>query len=715
MVKNNTKKYVLIFLIILIVIVIVTIMVILLRDKKNNIKSHPIDNFVATEHKVSADGNKYLINNFENEFSLLQYCGNLQQVCKNPLSLKKHCMLSKNIYLLHNSRELRKTDKKIWAITDVKAISKVEWNKNITTYRLEGWIPCSKNRGSIPKLYANPFNTNGKSNPEVYLCLKYEEIDIEKDKNKKILVSIEAKHFENGISTCPGNEVTTIGDIPKNLIAGSTSFISTCYAIGACTVFKSIEDIQNESPSEYLDSILLNYISGDKPQIKRRVVSRLVDDVAKPYHGIDLKFPDKVISAGDWRFKTQNEKAPEISFGDILCLAGDLYGIPDEPITPVGYKHNLDEEKKRFERCFETMNHNKGDELKELVDLVHANLVKIEDYLKEGKLVSDYFASVGHANDIKYNQITGGGSDIIPKEFSSTIASLAFSGRYLKLATKNYDHFCEKGHAYNAFLAGHTLAMEIAKEGNLQLAYAYCAFACHFLSDHFAAGHLRVPREDLPEGRNCSTLNNKVFWFKTAGNYCSKIMHDEDNDLGLAVASNGCYEKNPESKYCHVWRVYGDAYMFDPKNHVNVEMQKLALQQAVDEVWKSYDKKEVVKDSKVHLFLPNIDETKKIPKLNEKNEIVGYYDNNKIIYKDGNTDFQIGEYSSLNHTPMFLSPELETIKKYLKENKHENIDYKKFNCIFKRVSDGIMTKMASPVVTALEFKSSDSYFPGVTH
>ena len=64
---------------------------------------------------------------------------------------------------------------------------------------------------------------------------------------------------------------------------------------------------------------------------------------------------------------------------------------------------------------------------------------------------------------------------------------------------------------------------------------------------------------------------------------------------------------------------------------------------------------------------------------------------------------------------MFISPELETIQKYLKENKQENIDYKKFNCIFKRVSDGIMTKMASPVVTALEFKTSDSYFPGVTH
>jgi hypothetical protein len=63
------------------------------------------------------------------------------------------------------------------------------------------------------------------------------------------------------------------------------------------------------------------------------------------------------------------------------------------------------------------------------------------------------------------------------------------------LALHNIDHFgAEARLTYNA---GHTLALDVASQGDLQKAYAINAFADHYLQDSFAAGHIRVPRSAL--------------------------------------------------------------------------------------------------------------------------------------------------------------------------------------------------------------------------
>ena len=93
----------------------------------------------------------------------------------------------------------------------------------------------------------------------------------------------------------------------------------------------------------------------------------------------------------------------------------------------------------------------------------------------------------------KWDEITGGvwvlGVPIKP-------------GRMLQLAENNYDHFLP--HAKDAYLTGHQLAIEKAREaGNysgddkdeekklLHEVFSLEAFSCHFLTDSFASGHIR--------------------------------------------------------------------------------------------------------------------------------------------------------------------------------------------------------------------------------
>ena len=74
-------------------------------------------------------------------------------------------------------------------------------------------------------------------------------------------------------------------------------------------------------------------------------------------------------------------------------------------------------------------------------------------------------------------------------------------GRKLELTENNYDHFLP--YAKDAYLTGHQLAIQKAREASeypldpelrkkvLHEAFSMEAFACHFLTDSFASGHIR--------------------------------------------------------------------------------------------------------------------------------------------------------------------------------------------------------------------------------
>lgn len=694
MIYNKNKKNIIYFLI-LGSLLIVGIIIFMLIKK---------DNYDSGEHTIAADGCDNLKRDFSSNMIFLDKCGDVNSKCVDPLSLKTLCDPTvSNIYLLHDSKDVDRSVRYMWAITNVLVISKPEWYEKLENYKNDGWVVCGKNQGTIPGIHLEPLDTNIQTGTaSAFLCVQYKKVDV--NSTTPILTSIKTSHFKYGKSTCDGREVKTVGKISKNLIAGPDSIFSKspCYAIGGCTKYEPANTC-----SKYIQSIILNYAKS--PELNRYTVQRNIESGGS-YTGIILSFPRSKMKAIEWKYKTANPNSPLLSFGDILALAGDFYGIPDEPITPLGAAPNSQDEKRRFMNCFNTLKNNQGEELSKIMELFSENMRKINEYLIAGKLVSDFYHSLGFKDDIKYNNITGGGSDVIPSVFNDSVAGLVFKGRYLNLAQNNYDHFCEKNHAYRAYMAGHTIAMETAAlskslgdDSFLNMAYAYEAFACHFLSDHFSSGHIRVPREDLHKGRNCSWWNKEFIWFGAAGDYCSKLMHDEDNSMGLMVANNACYMENTDPSICKVWRAYGDAYMTDPKNQENLKRQQEVLQISVDEVWNSYINGSPV-NSKVFLYLPCIDERLKIPKLDSEGGIAGYYPNIDI-YNDtfGKTPVKIGEYSSLNHTPMFLAPD-------------PAIYGKEYNCIYKRVGDSKMTYVFSPTMAVVDFAAPGAaYFPGVTH
>ena len=160
----------------------------------------------------------------------------------------------------------------------------------------------------------------------------------------------------------------------------------------------------------------------------------------------------------------------KIKFKQITALAGDFYGIPEEPIIDLSDKEGAGCHK-RFMAAFNTMARAHGDQVEEL----HM-LIAIADKETETR---------------KQDEITGGiwigGVPVKP-------------GRMLKLALNNHDHFLP--HAKSAYLIGHQLALEEARKASraitedekdklLDEAYAMEAFACHFLQDSFSSGHIR--------------------------------------------------------------------------------------------------------------------------------------------------------------------------------------------------------------------------------
>ena len=167
----------------------------------------------------------------------------------------------------------------------------------------------------------------------------------------------------------------------------------------------------------------------------------------------------------------------KLSYGQIIALAGDFYGVPEEPIVDPTEKPNerVSGRCKRFMAAYSTLAH---DHIKEEVDQI-LKIMTEEKSAIEDELVE------------KWDKITGGKWIFgVPVVF----------GRVMKLAQNNYDHFMPS--AKDAYLIGHQIALEKAKLASkagtleqqtkmLDEAYSVDAFACHFLTDSFSSGHLR--------------------------------------------------------------------------------------------------------------------------------------------------------------------------------------------------------------------------------
>ena len=157
---------------------------------------------------------------------------------------------------------------------------------------------------------------------------------------------------------------------------------------------------------------------------------------------------------------------------------------------------------------------------------------------------------MGDSLSKKWNVATGGGS---------AVTDWLPMGRYLNLAAENWDHFT--GFAIIAYRAGHEIAMDKAAqikgagvsaeeaEARLEEAYAINAFADHFLTDLFSAGHMRAPRRELYQ----QVMTPVPGFSGSLGSLLCRSMHDEDSRNGLKV-----WNKAGES-----WTAYGDKRLFD--------------------------------------------------------------------------------------------------------------------------------------------------------
>lgn len=249
----------------------------------------------------------------------------------------------------------------------------------------------------------------------------------------------------------------------------------------------------------------------------------------------------------------------KLTYGQILALGGDFYGLPDSPIS------DAPDPGACFLQAYGTLTaQGVADEANAILTIMQTEIDAVNAAIKAGKPASSAYEALGDTLSAQWNRATGGGSILTP---------WFPMGRYLKLAATNWDHFSPWSSI--VYKAGHFQAMTLAAEagqthdaGKLMQAYAMNAFADHFLSDMFSAGHMRTPRKQLYDACHPSAL----------GSLCSRYMHDEDCAQGLQVMN--------ASK--ETWIAFGDKKYFDANNSENAKRCLQAVQVSATDIWLAY-------------------------------------------------------------------------------------------------------------------------------
>jgi hypothetical protein len=259
----------------------------------------------------------------------------------------------------------------------------------------------------------------------------------------------------------------------------------------------------------------------------------------------------------------------KLTFGQIVSLGGDFFGDIDSN----GDVHEISDgpNPQVFMASFDALATAPGavQEVPKILAVMQQEITALNHAVTTGQQPSTAYDDLDV--DGQYNVATGGGSSVSDK--------YPF-GPYIELASVNWDHFGQN--AITAYNAGHAAAIQqaitaksaaagTAQTTALNLAYAMDAFACHFLSDLFASGHMRTPRKDLYEDGTPSY----------AGSYCARYMHNEDNYFGLLVKNNPVHQTVASRS----WQAFGDAKLFDTNDYTNLSYVTGAVQQSAREIY----------------------------------------------------------------------------------------------------------------------------------
>jgi hypothetical protein len=255
-----------------------------------------------------------------------------------------------------------------------------------------------------------------------------------------------------------------------------------------------------------------------------------------------------------------------LTYGEIVALGGDFYGTPDlEPISSHQPEGAIDAARD----AWGTLENASQDQLARIMAILRKEQEAIAEAKGKGEQPSSAYRALGDSLSYEWNEATGGA----PAAEGKVGAALK-PGRYLRLAVVNMDHFGYD--ALKAYMAVHSFALsEAAKQTgqdlttagaqkSLKRAYAINAFGDHFLTDLFAAGHLRTPRRALYEMTTTSPGESGLL---------ARVMHNEDNQSGLHV-----------SNQAGSWLAFGDGRELDQVNSANFAMAVRAVQASADEV-----------------------------------------------------------------------------------------------------------------------------------
>ncbi|CAB4004803.1 Hypothetical predicted protein, partial [Paramuricea clavata] len=239
----------------------------------------------------------------------------------------------------------------------------------------------------------------------------------------------------------------------------------------------------------------------------------------------------------------------QLSFGQMLALAGDFFALTNASIIAVHgkeeaarnprvgeypYKPNvvgvkIENKKKRPKEANKFGKEKRYNELmieKVPYEVFKTGTVKVTPGERE-RFMAAYNTLAGVPRNTIQEQVTTLirmiGEDLIVREYHNGTLHTnieyanATNGRYLILASINFDHF--QPQAPKAYVVGHQLAMEKAREAAkekdpdmkrkmLNESLSLDAFACHFLTDSFASGHMSHIFFHMP----ASTVNLKEYF-----------------------------------------------------------------------------------------------------------------------------------------------------------------------------------------------------------
>lgn len=284
--------------------------------------------------------------------------------------------------------------------------------------------------------------------------------------------------------------------------------------------------------------------------------------IGKNDFGRTLRFGDVEASFDKDTFLKVGKK--KLTFGEILALAGDYYAHLDMQAA------------KEFSWAWPD-----AAGLTTLIDHDYRLPTLIDD---DGAVTTAILTAVDETKD--------GGSDAL--DAKTKLIQLGVTTdypvrRYLALASQNHCHFAAQpatgqiddstNEALRLYRAYHERALHQAETagatGNVEAffqALIVDAFGCHFLSDLFATGHMRVPRR---------VLTDRYGVVKGALGMAHD-MHCEDNNSGLWLTPR--FASHPRI----VWRGYGDDHLHRPESGYHFLLVRRAVARSAAEVLAHY-------------------------------------------------------------------------------------------------------------------------------